>query len=473
MPHEVLFKPSPKQFEAWNLLTDQVTTELGYGGAASGGKSYLGCMWVALMASAYPDTGWLIGRKELVNLKRTTLLTLFKVFADLGFASGEQYSYNQQLNTITFSNDSVIFLFDLSYQPSDPLYTRLGGLELTGAFVDESNEVPYKAIDVLSTRIGRRNNERYGLKPKLFEGFNPDKIHVYSRYYKPWKDGSFPVYRRFIKALPTDNPFTTEDYLEQLRRADKVTKERLLRGNFEYDDDPNALIGYEAITDLFTNTVDASSEKYLVSDVARFGGDFIVIYLFRGFEVYRTLIYRKQGLDVTREKIRELLRDEQIPYSHAIVDENGVGGGLVDDLKGIHGFVAQSRPLEPKQKPEGTPKEQYGSLKDQCTFMLAGMVNNHKIAVRTDNVTLPADMTLAEFREKLTEDLQQMKRKDADKDGPLKIVPKDEVKENIQRSPDFGDTLMMRMWFKLKPPEVGFIPPPTTGLVKPFPGIAT
>lgn len=123
MPHEILFRPSPKQFEAWNLLTDQVTTELGYGGAASGGKSYLGCIWIALMASAYPDTAWLIGRKELINLKRTTLLTLFKVFADLGFASGREYVYNQQLNTITFTNESVIFPFDLSYQPSDPLYT--------------------------------------------------------------------------------------------------------------------------------------------------------------------------------------------------------------------------------------------------------------------------------------------------------------------------------------------------------------
>ena len=36
---------------------------------------------------------------------------------------------------------------------------------------------------------------------------------------------------------------------------------------------------------------------------------------------------------------------------------------------------------------------------------------------------------------------------------------------------DFGDTLMMRMWFELKPPQAGFIPPPTHGLVQPFPGM--
>jgi phage terminase large subunit len=79
MPNEVVFEASPKQFLAWQYLTDQVTTEFGSGGAAHGGKSYLGCEWLTDMCLAYPGTGWLLGRKELLNLKRTTLLTLFKV----------------------------------------------------------------------------------------------------------------------------------------------------------------------------------------------------------------------------------------------------------------------------------------------------------------------------------------------------------------------------------------------------------
>ena len=85
-------------------------------------------------------------------------------------------------------------------------------------------------------------------------------------------------------------------------------------GNWEYDDDPNALIAYDAIIDLFSNTVDASSEKFLTADVARFGGDFIAIYLWRGFEVYRIEVYRRQGLNITRERLRQLLADEKIPH---------------------------------------------------------------------------------------------------------------------------------------------------------------
>jgi hypothetical protein len=461
MPDEVLFEASPKQFEAWGYLTDDVTTEIGYGGAAHSGKTWLGCEWLSDMSLAYPGTGWLLGRKELLNLKRTTLLTLFKVFEHHGLIPNEYFSYNQSSNIITFANDSQIFLFDLGYQPSDPLFTRLGGLELTGAFVDESNEVPAAAIDVLQTRIGRRKNAEYGLLPKLFEGFNPDKGHVYARYYKLWRDDVLPKHRQFVKALPTDNPHTTEAYLNQLRNADKTTRERLLFGNFEYD----------AIVDLFTNTVEGSNDRYLVCDPARFGGDFIPIFLFEGFQLYKIKVFRRQGLDVTREIIRQTLGDERIPYSHALLDENGVGGGLLDDLKGVKGFVAQASPMEPKTKPEDAPKEQYENLKAQCTYLLAEAVNKHRLSVSLENVQLPPDMTIGQFRDMLIEDLEWMKRKDADKDGKLKIVPKDEVKEHIGRSPDFGDALMMRMWFELKPPTSGFIPAPVTGLVKPFPGM--
>ena len=40
------------------------------------------------------------------------------------------------------------------------------------------------------------------------------------------------------------------------------------------------------------------------------------------------------------------------------------------------------------------------------------------------------------------------------KDGKLKILQKEEVKENLGRSPDFSDSIMMRMFFELKSPSV-------------------
>jgi len=82
---------------------------------------------------------------------------------------------NQKDNIITFPNLSEILLLDCSHQPSDPLYTRFGSLELTGGFVDESNEVAEQCMTILNTRVGRQRNEQYGLTPKILETFNPDK----------------------------------------------------------------------------------------------------------------------------------------------------------------------------------------------------------------------------------------------------------------------------------------------------------
>ena len=66
---EVNFKASPKQSEAWHKLMDDHTTEIGYGGAAYGGKTYLGCYWLTIQALSKPKTRWLIGRESLKNLK--------------------------------------------------------------------------------------------------------------------------------------------------------------------------------------------------------------------------------------------------------------------------------------------------------------------------------------------------------------------------------------------------------------------
>lgn len=411
-------------------------------------NSYLGCFFIISHCLAYPDTAWVIGRKELTNLKKTTLLTFYKVAKEYEVTG---FRLDQQQNIIHFDNGSQVFLMDLSYQPSDPLYSRLGGLEPTGAFVDESNEIPFEAIDILKTRLGRRKNKEYGLTPKLLETFNPAKNHVYQRFYKPWKENTLPNHRQFIVALPSDNPYTTEDYLNQLRNADKVTRERLLKGNFEYEDDPNALLDYDSISDLFYNTVDKSGEKYLTADIARYGQDKTVIYLWQDFQIYKVIVYEKQSLQVTADKIRDIARDERIPFSHIVIDEDGVGGGVVDILQGVKGFVANSSPLETVDAPQnmvlknGKPywlkeKENFRNLKAQCGYHLADKINSRKIAVK--NVD---DKT----KNLIIEDLEQLKAKDIEKEGKLQLMPKEEIKENIGRSPDYMDAMLMRMYLNL------------------------
>lgn len=415
---------------------DEETLFIGYGGAAFGGKSFLLCYWLTIMSIGYPGTSWGLGRRELVNLKKTTLVTLFKVFAECNIKPDTDYKYNQQDNVITFSNDSRIYLIDTAYKPSDPLYTRFGGLELTGCAVDESAETPYDAIKILFTRLGRRNNYKYGLKKKFLETFNPAKNHVYTRYYKPFKDENEKEAHRFVSALPKDNPsHEVEDYINDiLKTSDIVTIERLIYGNFEFDDDPARLMEFDKIINVFSNSFVSSGSKYITADIARFGSDKAVIMVWDGFRVIKIVSIDKCSVTELAERIRNLANEYHIPVSNIVCDEDGVGGGVVDILK-CKGFTNNAKPFE-----ENDAVVQYSNLKSQCYFHLSYKVNADGLFI----VETP-------YKEVIIQELEQVKRHNVDKDGKLSIIPKEKVKELLGRSPDYSDALMMRMCFELVP----------------------
>ena len=431
---------------------DKTTKYLLFGGGAGGGKTWLACEWLLTNCYIYPGTKWFMGRNELKRLMASSYVSFTKVckYHDI---PKEDWKLNGQYNYIEFKNGSRIDLLDLAYKPTDEMYERLGSLEYTGGFIEEVAEVKFKAFDVLKSRIGRHLNKELNITPKMLLTCNPNKNWLYRVFYKPWKKGILEPKYAFIQSLYKDNPFTADEYEEALEDiTDYSTKQRLKHGNWEYDDDDNALLTYDAIQDLFTNTLEENTTKYLTIDVARFGKDSLIFKFWNGYDCYRIEKRNKQGIDVTTTEVKEWVRQERIPMSHVGIDEVGVGGGLLDNLHGAKGFIANSSALEnPDAKKTKTvrngtilfaiPRENYASLKDQCGYMLAGIIEERKmrISAKIDS----------EMRECIEEELGQLKRKDADKDGKLKLIPKDEIKENIGRSPDYLDTLMIRMMFDL------------------------
>lgn len=448
----------PKQTEAWNAWEDDITTELGYGGAAGGGKTRLGCYLLITIAEMYPGSRAGLARKELKTLRLTTLASLLEVFNELGYKRDKDYNYNTQLGIISFPNGSEIYILDTAYSPQDPEYTRFGSLELTWAWVDESNETPEKGKSILKTRIGRKNKftingEDIIVKAFWLETFNPNKGHVHRDYYKPWKEKRLPEYRKFIRALPGDNPYLPDAYIKGLERSDKVTRERLLKGNFDFDDDPQKIMFYEAITDLPFNTLEENKDvKILIADIARFGGDKIVLSVWKGLILYGLYIYTYQGIDETIVKLKEVARDEKIAYQNIMVDEGGVGGGVVDGMRGIKGFNGASSPLQVwdyiKNK---LVSANYQNFRCQCYFKLGEMVNDRKILVDIKKfVTNIEGYTVDKALSDLFEELDQTKQTDNSEDGKKAIIPKSEIKEMLGRSPDIADVMMMRMFFEIK-----------------------
>lgn len=419
-----------KQKLAMVHLTDKTHKVIVYGGAAGGGKSFLGCFWLIIMCKAYPHTRWFIGREELKRIRQSTLITFHKVASMLGV---KDYSTNFQDNYIQFENGSRIDLLDLQKQPRDPLYERFGSTEYTGGWIEEGGETDFGAYDVLKTRIGRHMNDVYGLISKILITCNPKKNWLYGEIYKPFKEGTLDKHISFIQSLVTDNPHLTEDYIQNLRNTkDKAKKERLLFGNWEYADDPTALCSYDNILAIFENDHIKLGAKYLTADIARLGSDKAIIMVWSGWNVIDIVTYDISRTTEIQNKINELRKKYGIPKHHCIADEDGVGGGVVDNC-GIKGFVNNSKALN---------NQNYANLQSQCGYKLAEVINNNLIWIS-------ADISESD-KEQIIEDIEQLKTFQSDKDTKLRILPKDKIKENIGRSPDWRDVLLMRNYFELK-----------------------
>ncbi|MFY7885173.1 MAG: phage terminase large subunit, partial [Dolichospermum sp.] len=287
-----------KQEHAVYYLKDNITKEILYGGAAGGGKSALGVLWLIEQCQTYPGTRWLMGRSKLKTLKETTLNTFFELTSNLKLSAS--YNYNSQTGVITWTNGSEILLKDLYSYPADPNFDSLGSLEITGAFIDECNQISFKAWQIVTSRIRYKLNE-YNLTPKILGTCNPAKNWTYSKFYLPTAAGTITETRKFIQSLPTDNPNLPPSYLDSLLALDENSKQRLYYGNWEFDNDPARLIDFDKIQNIFTNDFVDSGDMYISADIARYGSDKMVILVWSGFRVIEIFTLDKSSITETAE----------------------------------------------------------------------------------------------------------------------------------------------------------------------------
>jgi hypothetical protein len=218
MAAEILFEPFPKQLQFIKAaLTGQYKYIL-YGGAIRGGKTYAGIGALLLLCKMYPGSKWAIVRNSLATIKRNTIPSFFKMCPQRFIKS-----YNQDTQTVVFTNGSQILFFAENYDDDKEL-NRWKGLELNGFLLEEANELQeasfYKALERAGTFI-----PAYGKKPKplLLLTCNPAKNWIKTLFYDRWKEDALPDGWLYIPSKITDNPFMTqdEDYMESLKNLPK------------------------------------------------------------------------------------------------------------------------------------------------------------------------------------------------------------------------------------------------------------
>lgn len=391
----------------------------------------------------YPGTKYFIAREELKEIRQSVIPTWGKVLSHHGIKGAAFYHFNGQDNVFYFRNGSQVDLIELKYKPSDELYERFGSMEFTQGWCEEVGQSRSDAVKMISSRTGRVYNSKYGLLGKTLLTCNPKKNFLYYDYYKPWKAGLLPPNKAFIPALSKDNPYGEPGYRKKLEGMTGVQRQRLLLGDWEYDDDVAALIIYDRALDCFTNTFVPGGEKFITCDVARFGKDRSVIAVWDGFRLIALFTYEKKSTTEIAEIIKQLQFQYDVPNSNTIVDEDGVGGGVVDQLA-CKGFVNNSRPFPNPVQPEidenGNPKpENYDNLKSQCSFRMAARINESGVFI---------NVTEENIKDSIIEEMEQVKDKGVDSDKKKGVIPKEQMKVELGgRSPDYWDAIMMREYF--------------------------
>ncbi len=446
---ELQVKLNEKQFAAIELLSDYQNgvTEVLYGGGARGGKSFLGVLWQILNRIKYPGSVGFICRKEYARLVDTTMKTFFEVLdylklKNVGFYKSSA-SGGLAANTFYFNNGSMIFFRYINHSSEDPNYDRFGSYSLSDMFVDEAQEIDEKAISVLRGRFSllrgkNADGTEWVTTPKALYACNPKRNWIYNDFVKPHRDGTLKPYRRFVKALPKDNPYLEPSFIENLLRSDKVTVQRLYYGNFEYDDDPATLCDFDAISDVFHNEhIQPVGGRSCAADIAGKGHDRFVCVTWIGNVATIDVDMEYSPGKVVETTLKELMIKKKIPRSLTIVDADGIGAFLESYLDGIKEFHGGNPPLD---------RERYTNLRAECYFKLAELINNRKIRI----------ICTDEQRERITDELGALKQANIDNDETKKgIIKKDEMKQILGHSPDYMDALMMSMFFRRSKPTSG------------------
>lgn len=234
------------------------------GGSAGGGKSYLGCAWVVSSCLKYPGVRMVLARKELKNLIATTWATMLGILNEWGFEQDRHYHVNNQRTVLTFWNGSSIIGLDLAPSLQDPMYNRLGSLEVSGCFCDEVSEISEKAIEVLQSRIRYKIAESF-IVGKCVCSTNPCLNWVRSTFVMD-DDGEPVKLAKGLRYLPFslfDNPneqFRMVYYNRLSKIRDKATRDRLLFGNWSFIEDNKMAVYYNF--DGNTHLVQGLFEKY-------------------------------------------------------------------------------------------------------------------------------------------------------------------------------------------------------------------
>ncbi len=188
---------------------------------------------------------------------------------------------------------------------------------------------------------------------------------------------------------------------------------------------------------------EADREPVVLSlDPARFGPDASVLVVMQGPMVREIVSWTKKGLNETTGRL--LTKLDEVGSAIVVVDEPGLGGGVIDRLaeQGVD-VVAYNGGRRAELVPN---PERFRNRRAAAYWMLRQRLEDGDLA-------LPPD-------DRLADELTTIRWK-VNSSGQIQLEPKDRVRERLGRSPDTADALAAAVWVQV----AASAPVPTTEIV--------
>lgn len=439
---------SQKQTIAYQTLKQDMIDELLYGGAKGGGKSYFLCLFSALESLGIikqcniqrqekPIPVGFIGRKIAKHFKETTLNTWFK-------------SVDPKIYRIVGNPEEIIILDRVKIYTGGldnrDAINKFNSAELAFYCIDQAEETVEDEITVLRAAAHNRliiNGHR--LKGKGLFTANPAQC---------WLKEEFIINptpnRKFIQALPGDNPYLDHTYVETLKDAFRHRPEMLqayLYGSWNSFEGADQVIKELWIRNAFSRSMEYSSrvKEFIVIDCARFGDDECVIYLMNNINIKQKIVmpYCK----TTEISSRAAVLSKQNHNCTVVVESLGadLGAGVTDELRDLGVDVVEFNPAKPSTRPD-----EYYSLRCEAWHNAAIILCSGILDRDTNTIVIISEHKDDENSEYYGMDYTTIVQLCSPhykwRGGKLVIEPKDETKARLGRSPDHADPFIIAIW---------------------------
>lgn len=327
-------KPSQQKF--FDAFRSRNFRYLCAAGTTGSGKSFVTIALLHFLCRMIPELRFAVIRKTDKNLKLTSIPT-YKNIKSKTRSKGDSMVVDM---TARYRNGSEI-LFIWADTSKDPDLDNVKGLELTGALIEEANQIDKRYFDILKTRIGRWNNEK--CPPFIMLNLNPSLGWVKDLFYDNFINDTLPQ-GHYFQEFNVDDAMdcSGSEYVKVLDDLPDEEKKRYVFNRWEYQDIPNQLIKYEwykncCVVPEEEPEIDINQRTMLAIDPAWEGKDETGFGMMNGNHIGWFETYDKQDPDMSGIIGVEKAREYRIEEDDVIIDNIGVGASTVlkmrNDLK--------------------------------------------------------------------------------------------------------------------------------------------